>query len=101
MRLGINAHQLTSNLCSLVWSFCLLLCFLLSSDSSVSRVRHLNDIRSSSAYVLFFAKRAPGVAVKTEAEVQADIDAYEATKPKAAYSGYSSSYGSSRLSELD
>ena len=46
--------------------------------------------------------RSRTVVVKTEEQIQADIDAYQAAKPKVAYSGYSSSsYGSSRLSELD
>lgn len=53
--------------------------------------------------MLFFQKRKPGTVVKTEAELQADIDAYEAARPKVGYSsGSYSSYGASpSLSELD
>ena len=67
-------------------------------DSSVSRVRSLSDIRSSAAYVLFYKKRKAGAAVKSEAEMEAEIASYQAALPKSTYSAYN--YNSS-INTLD
>ena len=45
----------------------------LHDDSSVSRVRYVSDIKSSSAYVLFYARRPRGAQVKSEQEVAAEM----------------------------
>jgi ubiquitin carboxyl-terminal hydrolase 4/11/15 len=75
-------------------------CWYLHDDSSVSRVRHLSDIKSSSAYVLFYQRRARGAQVPSEAQIADDIKAYHAALPKTSY-GASSSYGLSYSSTSD
>jgi len=65
----------------------------LHDDSSVSRVRHMSDIKSSSAYVLFYARRQRGQAVKTEAEIAAEMQAAAG----GGHAGGSGSNGSTRM----
>lgn len=74
----------------------------LHDDASVSRVSHVSDIKSSSAYVLFYRRRKAGEPTpKSEEEQQADMKEWEDAQPKkdySAYSAYASSYSSSSSS---
>jgi hypothetical protein len=74
----------------------------LHDDSSVSRVRHVSDIKSSSAYVLFYSRRKRGAEVQTEEQIQAKMNSREAPN-RYAYNTSSSSFtsSSSTMSELD
>ncbi len=73
----------------------------LHDDSSVSRVRHISDIKSSSAYLLMYARRPRGAVVQSEEEIQAKMNGKVEPSRYGSHTTASSSFTSSRSSMAD